>query len=635
MLKLILSAFKRMTTAISSPFRMLIVKVQRLFNINILTAKLITPLTKKVRSLLSLRPKSKEDYVSLGRFWIFRKVFLTLILICCAGVFLYFSMFAPKLPVQPPPQEALVTTVSFDYDDMDLSAFSGVANIRAADGLVVYTGDIDGGICKGVGTLYTREGKLLYAGAFDRNLYNGKGVQYYADGAVHYEGDFIDNLYEGSGKLYNAQGGMLYDGSFKGGLFEGEGKLYGETGQLLYEGSFSKGAYHGPGVSYAFDGAVRYTGEFFAGKPQGAGTLYSAAGKQLYTGPVYDGGINYRAWVNSTLAEVEEAFSETPKVYYDDRSSCFVFEQAGIIVTTDCRVKTDVWEPPTAPEDQGAGRFFLPDDGGASYSPQEDDVVIREAEPEEAEITQSLESGAAEVRTLAAFAGDGGRGRPRAAQVAWFIPDDASSSSPSSSSSRDEDATVEDLLDEVIDRMDSMSEESSAASSQAAASSSEESASGAVSGSESSSGAEGPDRKDEQTLPDFIKKNITLYFEIDKNVWQPEAELDKSKVIVNKVTVMRPDPLPDFGEGGAPYDDNLPPGIEDCVAIDFARQEMPTAFRNILFEMDKQNKLFIRLKNISYTERIVQKTYEREGMTFRCCYQMDDREKLMYYSIEM
>ena len=123
-------------------FRLLIVRIQRRFNVNILTAKLIPPLTKKVKSLVTLKPQSPQDYFSFGRYWVYKKLFLALILALCAGVFLYFSMIAPKVSPQSTQPEQVMTTVTFDYDDLALADYTGVANIRAADGTIVYVGDV-------------------------------------------------------------------------------------------------------------------------------------------------------------------------------------------------------------------------------------------------------------------------------------------------------------------------------------------------------------------------------------------------------------------------------------------------------------------------------------------------------------
>ena len=167
MLKLLLSAFRRIVTAVTNPFRMLIVRIQRMFNINVITAKLVRPLTKKVKALITLRPQTREDYFVIGRWWIYKKLFLTLLLALCAGVFIYFTMFAPKLPAAMATAASVETDVYFNYDDMKLREFTGVANIRAADGSVVYTGDVDKGVCTGNGTLRDRKGRLEYRGGFE------------------------------------------------------------------------------------------------------------------------------------------------------------------------------------------------------------------------------------------------------------------------------------------------------------------------------------------------------------------------------------------------------------------------------------------------------------------------------------
>ena len=96
-----MSIFKRLMTAVTNPFRLLVVRAQRLFNVNVLTAKLIPTLTKKVKSLITLRPQSPKDYFSVGRYWVYKKLLLTLVLVACAGVFIYFTMFASPLPATP------------------------------------------------------------------------------------------------------------------------------------------------------------------------------------------------------------------------------------------------------------------------------------------------------------------------------------------------------------------------------------------------------------------------------------------------------------------------------------------------------------------------------------------------------
>ena len=246
-----MSIFKRLMTAVTNPFRLLVVRAQRLFNVNVLTAKLIPTLTKKVKSLITLRPQSPKDYFSVGRYWVYKKLLLTLVLVACAGVFIYFTMFASPLPATPAQPEQVLTTVTFDYDDMELASYSGTANIRAADGTVVYVGDVEAGVCTGTGTLRDRMGRLVYEGGFENNQYSGQGVQYWPSGNKRYEGGFAENRYSGEGILYAQDGQtVLYAGAFKNGLRDGMGKAYNEAGTLVYEGEFAEDAYHGSGTEY-------------------------------------------------------------------------------------------------------------------------------------------------------------------------------------------------------------------------------------------------------------------------------------------------------------------------------------------------------------------------------------------------
>jgi len=133
-------------------------------------------------------------------------------------------------------------------------------------------------------------------------------------------------------------------------------------------------------------------------------------------------------------------------------------------------------------------------------------------------------------------------------------------------------------------------------------------------------------------MPDFVEKTKQLYFEVDKDVWQSEADLDKTKVFVKRVTVIG-SAFPS-GEGATPIDDDFPPGVEDCVAIDDIRKRMPTAFADVVYEMDKQNKLFQRIWNINYANRIIRRSFIADDVIYRLCYQTDGAEIPAYYSIE-
>ena len=377
--KLIQKAFVRLRTAAMNPFRRVIRRVQQLFNVNLITAKLITPINKKIRELLSVKPKSSDDYVTVGIFWISKKFIYFLIFAACAAVFIYFNWFAA--PVEDMVEISnVVTTTYFDYDDMDLAEFSGKANIRAANGEVVYTGDIAAGFCTGTGTLWNQDGVLTYAGTFENNKMSGQGTLYYPNGKPQYVGEFKDNNFSGTGSYYYNDGTLQYEGEFQNGTYCGQGILYNEKGKMIYEGEFQSSVYHGSGISYYDTGIKRYEGEFYMGKAQGAGTLYSRNGKLLFTGQFARDAIHYESLIGATLEEAMGMFNETPVVYYDEGTTCFLFSNAGVILEGDCLI-----EIKRSAESTGSGDgWYLPDDGGDTLvETEESQQAAAESETED------------------------------------------------------------------------------------------------------------------------------------------------------------------------------------------------------------------------------------------------------------
>jgi len=522
MLALILSMVNRLITAISTPFRMLIVKTQRMFNINVISGKLIQPLTKNVSELMSLRPSGKSDYVKIGKYLVFKKLFAFIVFVACAGVFLYFQMFAGKVEAAPVSLVGVKTNIDFRYDDMALKDFTGVANIRSFDGGIVYTGEIVGGVCKGNGQLFARDGRLIYDGAFDNNKYHGYGIRYHVGGSVEYEGEFADNVYAGTGMLYNARGTLVYAGGFAAGQFAGGGTLFDESGSLHYEGQFAAGQKHGAGTQFHPGGALHYRGEFINGAFHGRGSLYDTNGRLFYTGSMHGGSINYRAFIGSSLADVEAAFQDPPIIIYqEDGNTCFFFEQAGVAVTTDCRVIVHEWEQPRDNPSEG---FY--------YMPEQLDWPFTAGGPS---------------------AGNGHAPLP-------------------------------------------------------------------------------PAETPQNGMPGFVERTRHLYFEIDRDVWLTEQELDKTKISVRRVTVIGGMPPPETGL--TPIEDNGPPRVEDCVAIDYIRRHEPTAFPNVMFEVDKQNRLFQRVWNINHADRVIRRAFLSDDVTLRFAYQSGGDTAPAYFTIE-
>lgn len=568
---LLSSIFKRLTSAIVAPFRTITMRVTRLFNVSVITSKLIAPLSKMVRSLISLKPQSRKDYFLIGRHYVYKKLFLVITVVLCAGVFIYFQMFAPRLPDQVAGTEPVQTDITFDYNDMLIREFSGVANIRAASGEICYTGDIVAGVCNGTGKLFETNGKLIYQGNFSQNKYSGKGVKFYPSGNKLYEGEFAENLYNGAGTLYGDNGNLQYTGDFKDGEFSGKGKSFNENGELVYEGEFAGGVYHGVGKSYSSEGLFEYDGEFYEGIPQGTGTVYNEKGKEIFKGAIRAGSINIDTLIGSDLETVEKMFFVKPRIVYSDTSCVFVFEEAGVILSADCKIMVDTWERPTDTSGFGNEFFYTPEElaGIAAATSSETAVEVRSA--------------------FAAYANTIANG--------WYVPDSSSDTASSDTSSTGSSGTAS---------SDSVSSENQASS----------------------------EGQTSSTMPEFIEKQRTIYFEVDKNVWQTEGELDKSKIIIKKATVFNN--LPALLPKGEPveYSDNIPPSIEDCAAIDIIRISKPTVFSNIYYEMDKQNKSFIYLKHINFGGKIVRKNFTSGDLTYKYCYDLNEPDKLLYYSAE-
>lgn len=347
----------RIRTAVMNPFRKFVKKAQLLFNTNTIVTKVVAPINKKVRDLLNIKPKSKEDYYSVGIFWISKKLVYFTILAACAAIFLYFTKFAE--PVEDTVEAAnIISTIYFDYDDLKLAEFSGRANIKAANGNVVYSGDIAAGVCTGTGTLWNQNGSLIYEGQFEENAFSGTGTLYYPSEKVRYQGEFSNNVYSGSGISYYQDGRTEYEGTFENGAYFGTGSLYNEDGILIYSGNFENGNPSGAGIAFYENGTKKYEGEFYVGKAQGLGTSYSPTGRKLFTGQFARDQIQYESLLNLTMEEILTMCNETPKVYYAGKTTCFLFEGLNVVLETNCIVNVKKKDSDT----NNGNSWYLPGD---------------------------------------------------------------------------------------------------------------------------------------------------------------------------------------------------------------------------------------------------------------------------------
>lgn len=360
-------AFLRLRTAVMNPFQRVVRRVQQIFNVNIITSRLVAPINAKVRKILNGEAKSPEDYFTIGRFWISKMLVYFLILAGCAAVFIYFNWIAA--PVSDTTATSnLITTVYYDYDDMDLGDYTGKANIRAANGEVVYTGDIKAGVCSGSGTLWNQDGLKIYEGSFENNKFSGTGTLYNADGNPQYTGKFADNQFSGDGILYYPDKTVQYEGTFENGAFNGEGVLYNEQGIMIYEGNFQSGAYHGQGTSYYDSGIKKYEGEFYMGREQGKGIRYASSGRELFEGQFARDHIQYESLLGLSLEDAEVMLKETPIVYYSEGETSFLYEKNKVILRADCLVELKLSGTDSA---EGTG-WYLPDEDGETLAETEE-----------------------------------------------------------------------------------------------------------------------------------------------------------------------------------------------------------------------------------------------------------------------
>lgn len=571
LLSLFQKAFVRLRTAVMNPFRRVIRRTQQLSNANLITAKLINPINKKLREIFSFKPKAKEDYITVGNFWISRKVIYFLIIAICAGVFIYFTWFASDVQ-ETTTTTNVVTTTYFDYDDLKLAEFSGKANIRAANGSVVYTGDVAAGMITGVGTLWNQDGLLIYEGNFLNNQYSGVGTLYYPNGNVMYNGEFAENLFQGTGYYYSLEGNLLYEGSFEKGSFNGEGISYNEEGNLIYEGNFQSGNYHGNGTLYYANGIKKYEGEFYQGKAQGQGTSYSNTGKLLFTGLFARNEIHYESLLGITLEDAMSMFGETPVVYYSEVDTVFLFEGAHVALKGDCMVQLLRDSSALSTDDD----WYLPG--------EEEDTLTDDTIPTDTIVFDENGEGS--------LLGEG-----------TSVGEDENTTTTSVTTTTDADGnevTTTTTTDTTASTVNTTT------------------------------------MLDGIELPVLATGDtFSAYYYLSSDEWQKAEELDKTQITISSVTAYSDDLDVAFLENTDMTAANGVTNLIDCVAIDRIRRDDPTAFSNNSFEMTTKNKSYIYVSGINMAEAVYSEIYELEGVRYKLCYQMDNPEALKFITLEV
>lgn len=263
---------------------------------------------KFLQTFLAKREKSLQDYVSIGRYYVSKRLFVFLVL--GIGVIAYFIFIKPPAVLLKWLDRPVML---YTYEERT-KTFTGKAELYEEKNRLLYKGELENGLPSGYGRLYDENGTLRYEGEFDKGLKNGQGIEYDEQGRLLYKGNFSDDQYNGMGTLYNpSTGNVIYEGEFQHGLksgqgkefyangfikyegtwqndyYNGDGKFFHETGVLLYSGGFLNGQFSGNGTEYYASGLPKYEGTFVRNLYHGQGTLYNEAGLVTYKGEFREG----------------------------------------------------------------------------------------------------------------------------------------------------------------------------------------------------------------------------------------------------------------------------------------------------------------------------------------------------------
>ncbi len=185
-------------------------------------------------NLLGFKPRNNEDYFTVGRWMISRRLVYALVLII--GVVSIWYISTETSLFKHFDEDGVKT---YDYNSLRLRTAKGHVRILGKSGYRAFDGNVEEGYVTGEGTLYNPAGNVVYTGTFDQNKYEGQGTLNYPAGNMMYQGTFHDNRFEGNGTLYRENGTKEYEGSFARGMKNGAGILYDSGENELYIGSFS------------------------------------------------------------------------------------------------------------------------------------------------------------------------------------------------------------------------------------------------------------------------------------------------------------------------------------------------------------------------------------------------------------
>lgn len=185
---------------------------------------------------LSVRPRDKNDYYSIGKWLVSKRLAFAVVIIVGALSLVYIIMSWSGL--FPGRQNDGIKTYS--YNNVLLKFAKGTVRIKGRSGYLAYEGEVSKGNCNGVGTLMNPDGYVVYQGNFKQSMYEDDGTEYYPDGTLYYRGGFHENLHSGTGSIYRTDGSLEYEGEFALDKKEGEGTLYDYGHNKIFTGQFTQ-----------------------------------------------------------------------------------------------------------------------------------------------------------------------------------------------------------------------------------------------------------------------------------------------------------------------------------------------------------------------------------------------------------
>ncbi|MCR5594688.1 MAG: hypothetical protein K6G12_02465 [Lachnospiraceae bacterium] len=196
--------------------------------------RLIMRLREFFTNLLGFKPRNKDDYFTVGRWMISKRLLYALVLII--GVVSLWYISTETTLFKHFDEDGIRT---YKYNSLRLRTAEGHVRINGKSGYRAFEGNVEKGYVNGQGTLYNPQGNVVYTGNFEQNKYEGEGILNYEDGSLYYQGTFHENMFEGNGTMYRVNGTKEYVGAFSQGMKNGAGTLYDAGENELYNGTFS------------------------------------------------------------------------------------------------------------------------------------------------------------------------------------------------------------------------------------------------------------------------------------------------------------------------------------------------------------------------------------------------------------